>query len=53
MENCYDLNLVSCDFIQHTKWKSTNYGASQITVNNWKGMWILNDSREHVVDTLH
>ena len=53
MENCNDLNLISGDFIEHSKRKAANNGVSQISVNNWKEVWITNDSREHVVNALH
>ena len=53
MENCNDLDLISCDFIEHSKRKSVHYTASQISMNNWKQEGITDNSCEHVVDTLH
>lgn len=53
MENSYDLNLIHCNFIEHSERKTPNNGASESSVNERILLGIANDSRQGVVDTFH
>ena len=53
MENCYDLNLTLCDFIEHSEGKTLDNRASKSSVDYRIQVGIPNDAREGVIDTLH
>jgi hypothetical protein len=53
MENSYDLNLISCNFIKHSERKPPNSHAPESSVNDGIQLRIANDSRKRVVDPFH
>ncbi len=53
MENGYDLNLFSADFIKHGKGKTPNDRASKVSVDDGIELWVTNDAQQCVVETLH
>lgn len=53
MENSYDLNLISNDFVEHRERKAPHNRASERSVNNWIQVRIANDSRQCIVDSFY
>ena len=53
MEDRYYLNFIDGDFIKNREWKTTNDGTSQTLVDVRVPIWIADDSRERLVNSLH
>lgn len=53
MENTNNLYLIGHKHIEDSEWKPSQNGSSQLFVNNWKSVRIINYSRKRVVDRLH
>ena len=53
MENSGHLNLISCDFIKYREWKAANHSTPQVSIDDWKRKWMINDARQDCIKALH